>query len=530
MTIRVVLADDEPIIIKGLRKLIDWEGLGMEIVGQAYDGLALMEAIEMHKPDLVISDISMPHLTGIDIIKEINSRSLPVKVIFISAYQEFSYAKDAVVYGAVDYLVKPLIKSELDNVLSKTAALIGQKDEEERRKDKLQLIEQRSRNDEIQEWLVRLTDRSLSNRSEAYQVVQERFPGPFHSIGIVEIDRVLDEPERWPVQETKLVHFALENVLTELLSEYGRGQVFYKNNRYVLLMDHVQQEEPIRLANDIKEKIESYLKLKISLGMGLPVADIGLLADSYNQAEQALQMKYFIGLNLVIMYEQVEQKQGFEDEMYTLQSKVIRDLSSNAWGDALISLEELLETIESATVGNVELAVSTCFSSTLFMIQEIKNSGVPLSESGFDIHDLQKRLAEFETYYAMKKGIVEIMEELHHRIDDKASNKEKMLILKIKQYIDEHYAEEITLESVAAIAFMNPYYFSSFFKKHMKQNFKQYVTEARMQQAMRLLTQTCMMIYEIAEKVGYNNARHFSDMFKKRFGKLPQEVRLSLKE
>jgi two-component system response regulator YesN len=530
MAIRVIIADDEPIIIKGLRKLIDWDRLGMEIVGQAYDGLALLEAIETHKPDIVISDISMPHLTGIDIIKEINSRSLPVKVIFISAYQEFSYAKDAVVYGAVDYLVKPIVKSELENVLSKTAALIGQKDEEERRKDKLQLIERRSRNDEIQEWIVRLTDRSLSNQSEAYQVVQARFPGPLHSIGIVEIDRVRDESDRWPAQETKLVHFALENVLTELISEYGEGQVFHKNNRYVFLVNHKRQEEPMKLANEIVGKMKAYLKLSISVGMGLPITDIGLLAESYNQAEQALQMKYFLGLNQVIKFEQMEQKQGFESEIYTLQSDVIRGLSSNAWGDALAALEELLVTIESATVGNVELSISTCFSSTLFMIQEIKNSGVKLSETGFDIHDLQKRLSEYNTYEEMKQGIIGIMEELHHRIDDKAGNKEKMLLSKIKQYMDEHYADEITLESVAAIAFMNPYYFSSFFKKHMKQNFKQYVTEARMEHAMRLLTQTDMMIYEIAEKVGYNNARHFSDMFKKNYGKLPQEVRQSQKE
>ncbi|MCL6460118.1 MAG: AraC family transcriptional regulator, partial [Gorillibacterium sp.] len=255
----------------------------------------------------------------------------------------------------------------------------------------------------------------------------------------------------------------------------------------------------------------------------------GLLADSYDQAEQALQMKYFLGLNQVILFEQTQQKRGFESEIYTLQSQVIRGLSSNAWGEALTALEELLETIESATVGNVELAVSTCFSSTLFMIQEVKNSGVQLSESGFDIHDLQKRLSKYNTYCAMKQGIIEILEELHLRIDDKAGNKEKMLLAKIKQYMDDHYAEDITLESVAAIAFMNPYYFSSFFKKHMKQNFKQVVTEARMEQAMRLLTQTDMMIYEIAEKVGYNNARHFSDMFKKRYGKLPQEVKQSQK-
>lgn len=89
--------------------------------------------------------------------------------------------------------------------------------------------------------------------------------------------------------------------------------------------------------------------------------------------------------------------------------------------------------------------------------------------------------------------------------------------------------DEISLEAVAAIAFMNPYYFSSFFKKQMKQNFKQYVTDLRMNHAISLLKTTDLMVYEIAEKVGYKNARHFSDMFKKYTGKLPQEYKNSLR-
>ncbi|MNH35623.1 HTH-type transcriptional regulator YesS [compost metagenome] len=93
--------------------------------------------------------------------------------------------------------------------------------------------------------------------------------------------------------------------------------------------------------------------------------------------------------------------------------------------------------------------------------------------------------------------------------------------------MEEHYAENITLESMAALIYMNPYYFSSFFKKHTRKNFKQYLTEERMKHALRLLLESELMIYEIAERVGYNNARHFSDMFKKVYGKLPQEYRQS---
>lgn len=124
MKVSVVLADDEPLILKGLTKLIPWDSLHMEIAGYAYDGKELLEAIHTLKPDIVISDISMPHLSGIDIIKEVKRLQLPVKIIFISAYQEFSYARDTVAFGAVDYLVKPVKKAELEQVVAKAVSQI----------------------------------------------------------------------------------------------------------------------------------------------------------------------------------------------------------------------------------------------------------------------------------------------------------------------------------------------------------------------------------------------------------------------
>lgn len=205
-------------------------------------------------------------------------------------------------------------------------------------------------------------------------------------------------------------------------------------------------------------------------------------------------------------------------------------MTNQARVDVEAGLAQLLRAIRSATIGNASLAVSTCFSSILFIVQEIKKSGVQLPDWGFDLHGLQSLLEEYDTFDEMERGVFQIAEELYQRIDDKSGNKEKLLLTKIKQYIEEHYSEEISLESVSAIAFMNPYYFSSFFKKHTKQNFKQYVTEIRMKQAVSLLRQTDLMVYEIAEKVGYNNARHFSDMFKKHYGKLPMEYKQALRK
>ena len=121
--IRVLLADDESVILRGLKKLISWENLWLSIVGEASDGLELKQQIAEQDPDLIVTDISMPGCTGIDIIRETHEAGRSVKVIFISAYQEFTYAQQALQYGALDYLVKPVNKSQLEQVVTKAVSL-----------------------------------------------------------------------------------------------------------------------------------------------------------------------------------------------------------------------------------------------------------------------------------------------------------------------------------------------------------------------------------------------------------------------
>ena len=116
---RMILADDEPVITKGIKKLVDWKGLGIEITGEYEDGKAALDGIIREQPDMALLDIHMPKKSGIDILKEIKQLGISTRVIFISGFQDFQYAKDALTYGAVDYLLKPIIKDELVNTIEK---------------------------------------------------------------------------------------------------------------------------------------------------------------------------------------------------------------------------------------------------------------------------------------------------------------------------------------------------------------------------------------------------------------------------
>ena len=125
--LRAILADDEAIIVKGLKKLIDWEKMGIRIVGEAGDGEEALALILEKKPDLAVSDIAMPKLNGLDMLNRLNELGIGTKVIFVSGYQEFSYAKKAVTYGAVDYILKPVEQEELEQAIKKAVSQIDEK-------------------------------------------------------------------------------------------------------------------------------------------------------------------------------------------------------------------------------------------------------------------------------------------------------------------------------------------------------------------------------------------------------------------
>lgn len=146
-----------------------------------------------------------------------------------------------------------------------------------------------------------------------------------------------------------------------------------------------------------------------------------------------------------------------------------------------------------------------------------------------DDKPLLEILTDAPTYAELQQSFEDVVNKMYDQLACKAGGKEMPQLMQVKAYVEEHYAENITLESTASLVYMNPYYFSSFFKKHTGQNFKSYLTEVRMGHALRLLLQSDLMVYEIAELVGYNNARHFSDMFKKKYGKLPQEYKHSVR-
>jgi len=135
--ISAVLADDEPVIVRGLKKILDWQQLQVALVGEAYDGARAAEIILQQRPHLLISDICMPHQTGIDLLRMIKQNNLPTKVILLSCYQDFNYAREAIALGALDYIVKPVDGIVLEQAVKRAVTMIAHELDEEELRDRL---------------------------------------------------------------------------------------------------------------------------------------------------------------------------------------------------------------------------------------------------------------------------------------------------------------------------------------------------------------------------------------------------------
>lgn len=527
MQIRVLLADDEPVILRGLKKLISWEELGFAIVGEANDGNELRQLIRDGRPDLVISDISMPGCSGIDIIQEIHEQNRQVKVVFISAYQEFAYARQAIQYGAIDYLVKPVSKKHLEDVVNKAAALIREESEGERAKEMLDHYERKKRTVTIEELLDGLMD---GNKRAAGELIRMGAVAlSRHTcVCMLETDEEPGGDSRWAERERKLVQFALNNIMKETLESRGNCLMFHKDGRVGILIQYEQPYEPRKLAEDLHGKINAFLKLKVSVGIGLPVSGIEAADESYRTALEALNARYFTGLNRIVEAGTIDTAPAPEmPGIAELQGEIVKALASRNKEELTQLTARLLDAVKRLAGGSKQLAITNVYNTILLLEQEMAKIGVHIGCSPGSPGSLLEKLAGHSTFAGVADEFSSVVDQAFEQFASKLAHKEIAELRRVKAYMEEHYAENITLESMAAMIYMNPYYFSSFFKKHTGKNFKQYLTEERMKHALRLLLETDLMIYEIAERVGYNNARHFSDMFKKRYGKLPQEYRQS---
>jgi len=439
----IIIADDEPVLANGLQKLIDWEELGCNIVGTAYNGAETLELLLATEPDIAVLDICMPEMTGIELIKRINKDHLKTRVIFISGYQDFFYAQEAVNQGALEYLLKPVEESGLEQAIKKAQILIS-------KQNPMSLME--GTRNELQEMFGDINRYEEYAEGDLYErftrlgleVEDRRFICICYAIS--DKDREIAAGSQYDRYE--LIRFSVYNRIQDYFAEHKKGFVVKRDDECCSIMILLTQKDGECITRDYVPPfvgmVEREYGMELFAGVGDVVQKITDMKYAYKTAKFSFEMRFFEEKPLII-YRDINRdySKSFEDYQEAYDAVAKKILLANR--DIEKELGYCLDMIESLHYGNRYAALNRCFSFSVNLLQLLEEYQLLETSCREREDEFLNRLRGLTSYYAVRKEFVAHYMELAKSISEKAGNKDKHVVTGIKDYIQKNYAENITL-------------------------------------------------------------------------------------
>ena len=546
--LKIFLAEDEVVVRETIKRMIPWEELGFELVGEAADGEMALPLLIRQQPDLLITDIKMPFMDGLTLARLAKKEIPGLKVVILSGYDDFNYAKQAIGIGVEDYLLKPITKNALIERLSEIRSRYEhektQKEYYEKFQREMQAYEKNSSRDFFEALVGGSMDMMVVyKRAEklGLDIVAEAYNVLIFTMNCDEdFSRQRDEYSSWEAESLEL----LEN----FFAGHSSAMLFRSNIfSYGVLLKGQREtiEENTRACVDEIRKILSRQdgRREWFLAVGQSVERLSQIQKSYHTASRAFSQRYLYDEN-ILYYDEMETMEHPGGQAETEDNAYLQKVDVNALNPAILQkflsngLQEETENfvkdyfyaigqepMESLVFRNYVI-LNVRFS----VISFIKGLGCDTNE--MESADTEEVLAEsgknMESAIAYAKKMISQAIEIR---DQNSGNKNRSILKTAVDFIDSHYMdEEISLNTVANVANVSSNHFSALFSQNMGQTFIEYLTSLRMNKAKELLRCTGMRSSEIAGEIGYKDAHYFSYLFKKTQGMTPSDYRKAREE
>jgi two-component system response regulator YesN len=530
--ITLIIIDDIPSIVEGLTEQIPWEEHNISIVGSCLNGEQGMELTKQGMPDIVLTDIRMPMLDGIDMARSILEFHPACKLIFMTGFSDFEYAKTAVRMGAFDFISKPFSMDEVLEAVLKAKEVVLSERERRQRLGQLQDKVKESMPLLRQEYFKLLlhyqtTEEEISRRWDFLQLDLEQNN---LVVMIAEINQFMDKSQSIPVSEVELVHFAVNNILEETVHSCTKGVVIRESTtRFVIIYNMKSTDSLESLADACHDNIARFAKMSISIGVGSAASSVRDLPMSYRQAATALSYHFYTGSGGVIRYSDIS---NYEMSVPRYPAEEEKDMVAAVFlGNEELALKVLDRWYEQVLsyrpLPHPRYQTYVLFELASVLLRSLMEK-VPFEELAtleWMLRDQQsKDTSSMEEAYQL---IRHICREGCRLISSRQTTEAQRLIDHALKFIEENWNAELTVGQCAAHVFLSSSYFASLFKKVTGKSFSQYVAGLKMDNAKQLLIEG-RSVQEVATALGYEDRRNFSDMFKKFSGMTPSEYRTTL--
>lgn len=514
---KVLIVDDEYFIGKLIYKLIAWEDKNLECVSILDNGEDAIDYIKKNTPDIVITDIRMPGVSGLDLIRETRDTSNKIQYIIISGYREFEYAREAMKYGIDHYVLKPINKDDLSEALDDVIKILGEIENKEAREKRL--IETVENSKKIIKSSI-LKD-MIENNDYDNSIFLNKDSRLFRAINIKldyeNIDQVYKRQDSITVSKVvDIVNKILEVNVGEVI---GCNKEFM--NIFFLFNYSIEDAKSIgSILNTTLSKINEYLigfeRYRATIGVGNEKSELNDIKISINEARYTIEKRLSIGINRVIYFEdlnRVNLSNEYVDIMNEYNDELKRSMESFDIEKIKYILSEIFRKISD---GQNEDMVYQIYDRIYGLFKDYSDEKI--EEEYRDILSLINSCCNLSD---CKKVILKYVLDCLEYIKSKSEGQVLKPIRTMISYIKDNYREKITIEDMAEIVDLNPIYLGSLFKKEIGLNFSSYLIKVRIDAAKSLLIETNYTIAAIGSEVGYKDTRYFSQLFEKTVGIKP---------
>jgi two-component system, response regulator YesN len=517
---KVLLVDDEELDLEGMKRFIPWVDLGMEVVDGINNALSACEIIKNKDIDILVSDVNMPYMSGLELARIALEHKPNIRIIFVSGYQEFSYVQEALSLKAYSYVLKPMNDKELISSLLKVKRDLD---------DELKHREVEMAYHEMipivkSDFLIRLLEReeseeSLAKMSISYEFDQLKWP---IRVAVMELDNLSWRQAGSLTTQKELARTFMQRIHQAIAEMSKIPYCKLSSQRVAILLEDSNYNAMI---DAFMDSVQRQLTTSMTTGIGEPVYTLDQLQLSYRQAVEAVEGKMFLGKGSVIKYEDVSTEPGMLDAK--MLDERMNTLLKAMEEYELVQICDELETL----FGSIQNLRSrfTVHNMSNYIIWKLEQYLSSRNEDLFDllgmeIHHLDI-LMQFETVSDIRSWFIQHIFEISERLYEKSNSRDSKFIRSVIQTMKERMSENITIKDIAQHFSFSPSHIGFLIKERSGNTFNELLVQLRMEKACELLKEPGLKIYEVADQVGYRYLPYFSRQFKEKFAMTPMEYR-----
>lgn len=489
---RLLIVDDELILRNGVKYLCNWEEYGLVVVGEASNGKEALELIPVLNPHIVIIDIVMPIMDGIDFTKAMNEKYPNIKVLILSSFSEFDYVREAFKYGAIDYLLKPKMTSEdllnsLNNIAQKLSSCATGLNESQ--KNKL-LLEQAlfTASDDQEKVFIELEEGVKQSNFRLMRASLQYLK----YVGEEEFKKITEE-------------------VSSVLKTYSTIDLI-KNNEYIVLINYPfdKEDELFSYLSQIQDSRYDLFK-EIKFIVSEPFNEIRTIKDCYDSVTHLMGYLFYYNDKAFVKVADMH-SESLEEFDGTL---LLSYLSNFEMEKVKVYLFDYLNKVRFKRSYD-EYSFKRFIQSNIYnMINTVRKLGFDVGILNQNKMKLFKSIDKSMDYYEIKSLIQVFLNQIEDLVNTQSEKKNSIILDKVIDYVHNHYNEDLSLMEIAEQLHLNYYYLSSYFKNQTNENLTSYINNVRIQKAKQLLTDSNLTIAEVSKQVGFTDHNYFSKVFKK---------------